>query len=91
MTKPETIALHTIYDNIKNGFIYGYYYEPTNPALKEDKLFWVVMSLTIHNNIYWNNYGSSATKASIKNLKWLLDTIFGMTATEFMEKYTTRI
>lgn len=36
---------------------------------------------------FWNNFGSSAETATLKNLDWLLKTIFELTPTEFMNKY----
>jgi hypothetical protein len=36
---------------------------------------------------FWNNYGSSAETATLKDLDWLLKTIFELTPAEFMNKY----
>ena len=42
------------------------------------------------NIICWTNYGSSANKNTLKDLRWILETIFNTTATEFLKEYKTR-
>lgn len=37
--------------------------------------------------IFWRHYGSSANMASLKSLKWIIEVIFDMKPSEFMEKY----
>ena len=36
---------------------------------------------------HWCHYGSSAEKATLANLEWLIRVIFIMTPAEFMKKY----
>jgi len=77
-------SLKLIYDKIRAGEIFG----------KIDKhrlggsYFWDV--LWIENGfIHWRNYGSSANKISLKNLKWIIENIFKTTAEQFLFDYTT--
>lgn len=36
----------------------------------------------------WSNYGSSAEKATLKDLEWLITVIFKMSPAEFVKTYT---
>lgn len=46
--------------------------------------------LSEDNYIMYNHFGSSAVKNNLKDLYWLITTIFGMTPTEFLNEYELR-
>lgn len=46
----------------------------------------VVLSADRH-YIHWTNYGSSANKATAKDLKWVIEQIFESNIPEFIRKY----
>ena len=76
-------AIDKIYSNLKNGMIYASYMDNVRfPG------YWYVLSYDrIKNLFHYRNYGSSAIKATKKDLVWLLDTIFEMEPETFIEKY----
>lgn len=85
MKNPETIKLHEIYHNLKNGIIYGH-----NVTNVRYPYFDINLSYSKTNNVFsWQHYGSSANKATISELRWIITIIFNCTPTEFTEKYTT--
>ena len=53
-------------------------------------MFWDVLSMSPDKRyIRWTHYGSSANKATRKDLDWVLGVIFHMTPAEFLAEYTT--
>lgn len=90
MSKPDKIALNTIFLDINNGFYYGndiifdhYHNKPFNYPY-----FDCVLSLSPdYKYIRWNHYGSSANKNNIKELFWIITTIFEMSPVEFLNRY----
>lgn len=84
MKNSEAIKLHEIYHNLKNGIVYGHYV--TNVSYP---YFDINLSYSKTNNVFrWEHYGSSANKATISELLWIITIIFKCTPTEFTEKYT---
>lgn len=74
--------LREIYRNLWRGYTYD---DPSfrsylNPAMfiEEGTRGWY---------IFWSHYGSSANRASLKSLRWIIEVIFDMKPSEFMEKY----
>ena len=84
MTKAEIEVAKRIRENINSGKVYGKTY-------KLDSLrypyFSEVLYLTPMNNIGWTNFGSSANKNTLKDLLWIIETIFQMTPSEFEKEY----
>lgn len=78
--------IKTIYENINSGKVYGYMF--TNCRYP---FFDTVLSVSENNKyIRWQHYGSSANKNTIKELQWLIETIFKTTPEEFAKKYECR-
>lgn len=71
-------ALRKIYYNINKGQMYG---------KQKNWGFDTNLSLTYNNNIYWCNYGSSCNKNTLKDLDWIIRTIFKTTPTQFLKDY----
>ena len=81
------ITLRQIYDDLQAGIRYGkdytncrYPYFHTHLALGYDKI-------RKTKYIYWSHAGSSANKNTLKDLLWIINTIFGLTPIEFVEQY----
>ena len=36
---------------------------------------------------HWNHYGSSANKATVEDLRWIIEHVFKMTAEQFAKTY----
>lgn len=77
-------ALKLIYDKLKQGVVFG----KIDPLRLGGTVFWEVLSAD-KSYIYWRNYGSSANKISLQNLKWILTDIFKTTPEQFLFDYTT--
>ena len=82
----NTEALNIIYKHLKLGRRFGkwihnveYPYFNVNLSMSPDEKYW-----------RWQNYGSSADKATKKELKWIIETIFKMKPMEFLEEYQCR-
>ena len=74
----NTEALNVIYINLKKGKRYGYMvrnvrYPYFHTDLMYDGQYWC-----------WHNYGSSANRATKKELKWIIETIYKMSPVEFI-------
>lgn len=72
------MTIQEIFDNLQNGY---HYYDDFND------LHWTVLCLSVSGYIHYRHFGSSAIKNNIKELTWLLETIFEMTPDEFTAKY----
>ena len=77
-------AIDVIYKNLMENKYYGYVvtnvrFPYFHLSLYKGKKFF-----------YWNHYGSSANKATKKNLKWIIEVIFKMTPEEFINHYECR-
>lgn len=75
--------LNQIFNEINNGKVFGYMMNNVKYPF-----FNPVLYLTNGGFIGWTNFGSSANKNTIKDLEWILDNIFCMTADEFLSTYT---
>lgn len=55
--------------------------------------WWEVLSYGTGNNgrkyIFWNHFGASACKPTLRELNWTIRVIFKMTPSEFFMTYTT--
>jgi len=78
-------ALRLIFKELKRGEQFG--------NIMEHRLggtfFWTVLSMSPDGMyIRWTDYGSSANKATLKELKWILSEIFKTTPEEFLLKHS---
>lgn len=79
----EQEALRTIYQNLKNGQIYAHYMENVRFPM-----YYAVLSYDrVKNLFHWRHFGSSANKATKKELAWIIETIFKTTPVNFMIDY----
>lgn len=77
----EKETLKYIYNSLQWHYIFG---EPVTNV----KYPYISTALYKHNNyIHWSNYGSSANKNTLKELHWIIETIFKMSPSQFIEKY----
>lgn len=95
MNSTEREALRTIRDNLKSGLVYGkdvfrwpsgdgprfpYFSEAISYKPKPGR----------HPGYFcWNNFGSSAERATLAGLQWIIETIFETTPSAFLEEYIT--
>ena len=85
--------LKEIYNNLQAGITYGEDMDREHHSWITYPYFETVLWLMANSPgsaeevIGWRHYGSSANKNTEKDLKWILDTIFNMTPTEFTSKY----
>jgi hypothetical protein len=85
--------LEEIYDNLQAGIAYGEDMTKEGHSWVKYPYFDTVLHLiansphTTEEVIGWRHYGSSANKNTKEDLKWVLDNIFKMTPTEFLQKY----
>ena len=84
------MTIDDIYENLMNGGVYGYQVNYVRYPY-----FCYVLNLgtcgwTGRKLFYWHHAGSSANRATKKELKWILGNIFEMTPDEFCEKYECR-
>lgn len=87
--RAEFKALEEIYYNLEDGKEYGYYYDPSNPVIEEKLFWWVLCGYWSNGKHYigWRNFGQSANKFNKRELRWVLQIIFKMTPSEFIEAY----
>ena len=85
--------LYSLYNNLVNGEQYGkfdyYDYYHGRP------LYYPGFTVALYKHNYkplfcWSHYGSSANKAKLKELQWILTNIFNMTAKDFMTVYLSK-
>lgn len=79
-------ALETIFNNINNGKVYG------NMFTKCKYPFFNI-NLCLGNNpkyIYWCNFGSSHNNNNLRDLQWIIETIFKTTPEKFISEYECR-
>lgn len=75
--------LKEIFNNVNDGKSYG-------ETIKDSRFpaFWEVLTLSPNKEyIRYRHYGSSAVKNDIRELVWVLSTIFQMTPSEFINNY----
>lgn len=86
--------LKQLFCDLIHGETFGHLVDIQNPAIAENgetKLFWTNLKYNpIYNMFNWQYFGSSAEKADLCHLNWLLTTIFKCTPTEFRAQYITR-
>ena len=75
--------LDTIYNNIKAGNIYAEYISNVRFPC-----YYHVLNYDGIKYFHYTHFGSSATKATKANLKWIIETIFRMTPAEFIKTYS---
>lgn len=76
-------ALDTIYRNLKNGMIYASWLD----GVRYPMYYYVICYDRVKKLFCWRNYGSSANKATKKDLLWIITVIFKMCPVDFIEKY----
>ena len=82
--------LDEIYDNLKSGYRYGKVRKDMRYPYFENNLYHFE-SRNGKELFGWNHFGSSAEKATKKDLKWILETIFGQSAKEFIQAHDKEI
>lgn len=75
-------ALQEIYNNLQDGKQYGYYYAMRFPGFHT-----VLYVDKFKKYIHWCNFGESANKNTLKELKWILEVIFHISPENFLEKF----
>lgn len=95
MKNPETIALHQINQKLKNGEIFGKdVFSWPNGNGPRFPYFHAVLSYgkdyNGENIFRWTHYGSSANRATLKDLKWIITVIFKTTPSRFLQEYITK-
>lgn len=75
-----------LYDELMRGTAFGYAniglrYPTFNTVLCKGR------TIQTQNLFVWRHYGESANKATKKDLRFILEKIFGMTATDFLRRY----
>ena len=89
-------ALNRIYNNLKNGAVYGHDRITWRCDYPDESIAGKPMFTTalykdcIKPIFHWRNYGSSANSATKKDLLWIIETIFNETPETFEQKYMTR-
>lgn len=88
-------ALNRIFDSLMAGEVYGsisrWRDDYPDPALAGREMFWAVLCKDRIKPLFcWRNYGSSANKATKKDLLWLIVEIFGTSPDGFERKYITK-
>lgn len=88
-------ALNRIYSNLQNGETYGHiaYYRQDYPEkdLAGKEYFSFNLGKHYCKPLFcWTHYGSSANKATKKDLLWIITQIFGLTPEQFEQSYITR-
>lgn len=87
----EKKVLKEIHDTLTSGGVYGEMLKSTNPILPKEIFFEVLSFGYCQNSVRpiwrWRHYGSSAKPATVKDLLWILDTVFKMKPSEFVAKY----
>lgn len=90
------IALNAIYNMLWNGAVFGHDRINWRNDYPEKEIAGKAMFTTVLYKDYfkpifkWSCYGSSANKATKKDLNWLIRNIFKCTPCEFLNKYMTR-
>lgn len=78
-------TLKMIYNNLQNGKVYGRMFDNCRYPFFDSVLY-----KTNTGFIGWKNYGSSANKNTLKELKWIIEVIFHCTPEEFVALYECR-
>lgn len=89
-------ALNRIFDNLQNGAVYGHDRITWRDDYPEKAIAGKPMFTTalykdsVKPLFHWRHYGSSANKATKKDLLWVITQIFDLTPEQFEQKYITR-
>lgn len=75
-------SLRHIIKNIRSGGLYAERVENVRYPYDHKVLY-----QTVHGNIGWSHYGSSAESMTMRNLNWTIRTIFKMSPQEFADTY----
>ena len=95
MKNPETIALHQINQKLKNGEIFGQdVFKWANGTGPRFPYFHAVLYYGTGRNgkklFFWTHYGSSANRATLRELRFIIYTIFETTPSQFQKDYITK-
>ena len=90
MDKKNKYALRKIMHNLKQGRNYGYfmfwnYYHDC--PMRFPMFMWNLGYDKYAHVIRWRNAGSSANKATLKDLEWIITVIFETTPIQFLHDY----
>ena len=89
-------ALTRIFDNLTAGAVYGHdrlSWRDDYPekAIAGKPMFTTALYKDSFKPLFhWHNYGSSANKATMKDLLWIITQIFDCTPEQFERRYITR-
>ena len=75
-------TLHRIMEHLRNGGSYAERVENVRYPYDHKVLY-----LTVHGNIGWSHFGSSACGMNLRDLNWTIRTIFEMTPSAFLIRY----
>lgn len=88
MTRENNDALHYIMRSLREGYSFG------TDRIDGYRFPFYSMVLDLQysqaskrNVIYWRHYGQSANAANLKELRWIIETIFKTTPVEFLRTY----
>ena len=90
MTQRE--ALNTIHAALMRGEIFGtvHHLRADHPDGPRPYFSPALYKIPLKPFIGWTHYGSSANKATKKEIDWIIRQIFDTTPTAFLDRYTTR-
>lgn len=74
-------ASHTIMNELKSGKMFG----KTEHGRMDDYFWWVLYKSDKF--IYWQHFGQSTNRCTLKELEWIIRVIFRTTPDKFLEKY----
>ena len=92
----DKAALTRIFDNLMAGAVYGHdrlSWRDDFPekAIAGKPMFTTALYKHYRKPIFcWSHYGSSANKATKKDLLWIITQVFDLTPEQFEQKYITR-
>lgn len=82
VSKENARCLRHIMEHIRSGGSYAESAENVRYPYDHKALY-----QTVHGNIGWSHYGSSAESMTMRNLNWTIRTIFEMTPSAFLMRY----
>lgn len=88
ISRENNEALHQIMKSLRDGYSFG------QDRIEGYKLpYWDCCMVLEYSHrakrqlIYWRHYGQSANAANLKELRWIIETIFKTTPVEFLKTY----
>ena len=93
MDKQNNAVLRQIMDDLKSGYTYGkdYTFDYYHNCPYRFPFFKTCLSVgygrDFKQHIYWEHYGSSANKCTLKDLEWIITAIFQTTPVDFPRQY----